>query len=69
MDETPSAGEVRIGDLPAQVGFHMLYNYDFGDNWHFDVALERIEPPQQDPVPYRLGDRHGESPEQYAYWE
>ena len=68
MDETPSADEVRIGDLPAQVGFRMVYNYDFGDNWLFDVALERIEPPQHDPAPYHIGDRHGESPEQYEGW-
>ena len=68
MDETPSADQVRIGDLPAQVGFRMVYNYDFGDNWLFDVALERIEPPQHDPAPYHIGDRHGESPEQYEGW-
>ena len=69
MDETPAADEVKIGDLPAQVGFRMIYNYDFGDNWLFDLALERIEPPQQDPAPYRFGDRHGESPELYPSWE
>lgn len=69
MDESPSGYEVRIGDLPAHAGFRMLYNYDFGDNWLFDVVLERIEPPQQDPALYRIGDRQGESPEQYPYWE
>lgn len=69
MDETPSTDEVRIGDLPAQVGFRMIYNYDFGDNWLFDVSLERIELPQQDPTSYRIIDREGASPEQYPTWE
>jgi hypothetical protein len=69
MDETPSAAEVRIGELPAQVGFRMLFNYDFGDNWLFEVSLERIEPPQQDLAPYRIGGRQGDSPEQYPTWE
>jgi hypothetical protein len=69
MDEAPSADEVRIGDLAAQAGFHMLYNYDFGDNWLFDVSLEQVEPPRKDRAFYRIGDRQGESPEQYPRWE
>ena len=69
MDDAISAADVRIGDLPVHDGFRMLYNYDFGDNWLFDVVLERIEPPQRDSARYRIGDREGESPEQYPSWE
>jgi hypothetical protein len=69
MDEGPSTDEVRIGDLPAQPGFRMLYNYDFGDNWLFDVLLERIVPPDPKAKRYRIGKRQGKSPEQYPSWE
>ena len=47
----------------------MIYNYDFGDNWLFDVTLERIDPPHPGARLYRIGDRHGEAPEQYPSWE
>ena len=57
--------EVRIGDLPAQPGFTMVYNFDFGDNWLFDILLERIDPPDLKAKPYKIGKRVGKSPEQY----
>ena len=65
----PFADEVRIGDLPAQPGFQMIFNYDFGDNWHFNVLLERIEPPNPNASRYKIGKRVGKSPEQYPSWE
>lgn len=67
--EGPYVDEVRIGDLPAQPGFHMTYNYDFGDNWNFDVLLERIDPAEPIGEPYRIGARQGEAPEQYVYYD
>lgn len=51
MEQTPSVTEVTIRELPAQPDFRMLYNYDFGDNWRFDVVLVRIDPPEQNPAP------------------
>ncbi|MEZ4636921.1 MAG: hypothetical protein R2856_18525 [Caldilineaceae bacterium] len=68
-EEGPYVDEVCIGDLPAQPGFHMIYNFDFGDNWNFDVLLERIDPAEPIGEPYRIGARHGESPPQYEYAE
>jgi hypothetical protein len=68
IDEGPHTDEVRIGDLPAQPGFQMVYNYDFGDNWLFDVLLERIDPPDPKARRYRIGKRQVKSPEQYPRW-
>ena len=68
-DEGPFSDEVRIGDLPAQPGFSMLYNYDFGDNWHFNVVLERIDPSDPSVDRYRIDQSVGKSPEQYGGWD
>ena len=42
--------------------------YDFGDNWRFDVKLERIEPAGRIKKP-RIVESHGKAPEQYPQWE
>lgn len=67
----PTTDEVRIGDLPAQPGFRMAYNYDFGDDWYFDVSLERIDPPDPTITRSRMGKKMGKAPEQYdlSNWE
>ncbi len=68
-DEPPYASEVLIGELSLRPGNAMIYLYDFGDNWQFDVKLERIEPVNEkikDPV---LLESHGKAPEQYAAWD
>ncbi len=47
----------------------MLYNYDFGDNWHFNVVLERIDPSDPSVDGYRIDQSVGKSPEQYGGWD
>jgi hypothetical protein len=69
MDDGPWASEVRVGDVPLQERQSMTYLYDFGDQWVFDVTLERVDPPEpamQEPV---LLDARGEAPEQYPSWD
>jgi Plasmid pRiA4b ORF-3-like protein len=65
MDEGPWVDQVRIGELPMEPGQSMVFHFDFGDDWRFDVALERIEPPGAKINAPRILERHGESPEQY----
>ncbi|PSN11481.1 hypothetical protein C7293_24140 [filamentous cyanobacterium CCT1] len=43
-----STDEVKIGNLPLQVGGAMEYLFDFGDCWEFQIVLESIEP-ESDP--------------------
>jgi hypothetical protein len=69
MDEPPYASEVIIGELSLRPGNAMRYLYDFGDNWQFDVKLERIEPVDEKIKGPVLLESHGESPEQYAAWD
>src|SRR5258707_13470194 len=44
-DDGAPADEVTLGSLPLKVGESLRLTYDFGDNWQFDVKLERIDPP------------------------
>ena len=43
----------------------MVFHYDFGDDWRFDVKLERIEPEGKKVKAARIIENHGKSPEQY----
>ncbi len=68
MEEPPSADEVRVGDLPLELGASMVFHYDFGDDWRFKVKLERVDPPADNDVqaPKILAEK-GESPSQYGW--
>ncbi len=65
MDDGPWADEVWIGDVPLEPGQTMQFHFDFGDNWRFDVKLERIEPTDAKVKAPAIMEKHGKSPEQY----
>jgi hypothetical protein len=67
-DEGPWADRIPLRDLPIQPGQSMKLTYDFGDDWRFDIRLERIEPPGRIKKP-RILESHGKAPEQYPNWE
>jgi Plasmid pRiA4b ORF-3-like protein len=67
--EGPWTDEVRVGDLPLEPGQMMTLTYDFGDEWQFEVRLERIEPPGSKIKVARILERHGKAPEQYPEWD
>jgi hypothetical protein len=69
IDEGPWADEVRVGDMPLLVGQTMVYLFDFGDQWRFNVTLERIDPPGKSPREPAVVDARGEAPEQYPRWD
>jgi hypothetical protein len=64
-----SADAVRLGRLPLQPGQSMPLVYDFGDNWRFDVKLERIDPPGSVKKLPKVLEAHGKAPEQYPSWD
>ena len=47
----------------------MELTYDFGDNWHFTVKLDRIDPPDPKLKAPRILESHGKAPQQYADWD
>jgi hypothetical protein len=57
--------EVRVGELPLQPGDKMIFLFDFGDNWEFDVQLEEIQPPNAKIKKPKILERRGEAPSQY----
>ena len=70
-DEGPWTDEVGVGELPLNPGQSMVFHFDFGDDWRFDVRLERIEPPGGKIKGPKILARKGEAPPQYpdAYAE
>lgn len=69
MEEGTATDEVRVRDLPLQVGHTMEYLFDFGDSWRFDCTLERIDPPDPQLRAPQLLESHGEAPPQYPGYE
>lgn len=68
MEESPSTDEMKIADLPLDVGSMMEYVFDFGDNWEFGVQLEEIQPEIRSNYGEIIASK-GKAPEQYPDWE
>ena len=69
MDEGPWTDETRVGDVPLRVGQTMTYLFDFGDDWRFDVTLERVDPVDASMSGPQVLESRGEAPEQYPNWD
>ena len=69
MEDSPYASEILIGELSLKPGKVIDYLFDFGDNWDFDVKLERIDPADKKIKGPVLLESHGEAPEQYPDWD
>ena len=57
--------EFAIGRLPLNPRQSMKFLYDFGDNWHFKVTLEKILPIDMSLDKPKIIARHGKAPRQY----
>jgi hypothetical protein len=64
-DGSPSTDEVRVGDLPLAEGTSMLYIFDFGDWWEFDVQLETVQTNALQLDHATILESHGKAPLQY----
>ncbi len=66
--EYPCASDVCIGHLHLYVSQKLLYVFDYGDWWEFNVEIIDItkEPHFGD---YKLLQQHGDSPEQYPEFD
>ena len=69
IEEPPCVDEVLVQETLLQPGAAMTFVYDFGDNWQFNVLLERIAPVNPILEKPTVLEKHGEAPEQYDYAE
>jgi Plasmid pRiA4b ORF-3-like protein len=65
----PSGDQVQVGAVPLPVGESMVFHFDFGDDWMFDVKLEEIRPPDPKLKKPKLLESHGKAPKQYPDWD
>lgn len=49
------------------LGAVLRRRYDFGDNWKFDVTLEKILPANPRMTKPKITEKHGKPPKQYNY--
>jgi hypothetical protein len=68
-EDPPFTSDVTVGEVPLSPGQSMTFLFDFGDNWRFDVRLERIDPPDKKLKAPRVLESHGKAPQQYPNWE
>jgi hypothetical protein len=69
LEEPPSTDETAVGEIPLRPGASMEYLFDFGDEWRFDVKLERIDSADGRIKKPKLLEEHGEAPPQYPNME
>lgn len=62
----PYVNEVTIGELEFYEGQRILYFFDYGDSWEFNIVLEKID--SNCPLPFnpKIVEKKGKSPEQYG---
>jgi hypothetical protein len=65
LDE-PFADEIKVGDLDIVQGSELLFVFDLGDYWEFEIVLEQIDPERKITGVHVL-KRQGEPPEQYRF--
>jgi len=66
MEEPPSASEVCLNDVRLINNQHILYLFDFGDCWHFDIAIN-IKNEEGIVLKWpKIIESVGEAPEQYS---
>jgi hypothetical protein len=58
------ADEVKVGDLPLCEGMRINFLFDFGDDWRFELMVERVNTGPASRKPQVL-EEQGTAPEQY----
>jgi hypothetical protein len=69
MEEPLFADDTTIGGLALKPGEEMIFRYDFGDEWHFRVKLEKLDSEGDAGQRPQLLDSRGKAPSQYDSWD
>ncbi|XCN72461.1 MAG: hypothetical protein Q3M24_19550 [Candidatus Electrothrix aestuarii] len=69
LEEAPFTDETRLGEISCLLGMDMVFLFDFGDSWEFQVLVEEIDADtavESEPV---LLKSQGKAPEQYPGYD
>jgi hypothetical protein len=66
-DEGPFTDEVTIGELGLYESQKILYFFDYGDSWEFEVQLLKINEDEISPEKPKVIEVKGKAPRQYRY--
>jgi hypothetical protein len=62
------AEDMRVGDVPLMIGDTMVFHYDFGDDWRFNVTLESVQEIDAGKAkPIKVTAKSGTAPKQYDH--
>ena len=68
-EDGPYADEAIIGEIGLYAGQKILYLFDYGDSWEFEVQLLKINEGEEPLKVPQIIDSKGKAPEQYPSWE
>ncbi len=68
-EEGPCTEESVIGEIGLYPGQQIVYLFDFGDMWEFDVKLLEIDRAGPVLLKPEVVESRGDSPEQYPSWD
>ncbi len=69
IGDEPDTIDQIIGEIPIQIGTSMKFEYDFGENWVFEILLEKINPVDKEMDFPNVIEEYGEPPSQYPNWD
>jgi hypothetical protein len=68
-DEGPFTSEIAVGETDLALKDHMLFTFDYGDNWEFELRLEKLEAGPCKLRRPKVIESSGKAPEQYPQAE
>lgn len=66
-DPSPTTDRTTVQEVPLRPGRSMIFFFDFGDCWQFEVLLEEIAPSDPNLKHPKILETHGKAPKQYEW--
>ena len=66
-EEELNTDEITIGEIDILPGDPIEFHYDFGDDWKFQIQIEKIDSTLNIKKPSII-EKAGRAPKQYAYY-
>lgn len=60
--------DCTLGHLPLEQGSELVFHYDFGDDWRFQIVVETATTEKSRLKAPKIVERHGMAPKQYPDW-